>query len=116
VTAEFLSQEWLDEVRERAEAEPERPGVTAKLQVSISGTPTGEVRSYWVVEDGRLRDAQLGVLPEPDLELTVQYADALAIRRGELDANVAYMRGRLKAAGDTGKLLRLLQHAHLWTP
>ncbi len=104
----FLSQEWLDELRRTAADLPERPGVDARIQYVVTGGPGGDVRYWWRVGHGQLLDAQLGVIDDPDVTLTMGYDDAVDVQRGELDANTAFMQGRMKAEGNMGRLLQLM--------
>lgn len=107
--ARHLSQEWLDEGRRLAADQPERPGASADIQYVVTGAPDGDVRYWWIVQDGRLIDSQLGDLGErADFTLTMPYEVSLAIAKGELDPNVAFMQGRMKCAGDVGKLMQLI--------
>ena len=106
--AKYLTQEWLDEARELAKSQPERPGASATMQYVVSGGPDGEIRYYWVLRDGKLLESSLGKIDDPELTLTLSYDDSVQIQQGELDPNAAFMQGRLKATGDMGKLLQLL--------
>jgi predicted lipid carrier protein YhbT len=103
-----LSQAWLDRQRELLGELPERPGATATVQHVVSGTPDGEVRYGQVIVDGRVTAATLGDVPAPEVTLTQTHADAVLIARGELDANVAFMQGRVKVVGDMGKVMALM--------
>jgi putative sterol carrier protein len=40
--------------------------------------------------------------------LTESYEDAKRMQQGELDANAAFMQGKVKVSGDVGKLMSLL--------
>lgn len=104
----YLTQDWLDEGRHLAADQPERPGVSARIQYVVSGTPDGDVRYWWVVEDGRLVESQIGELDDPDFTLTMTHETGVEIARGQLDPNVAFMQGRVKCAGDVGKLMQLI--------
>ena len=104
----YLSQEWLDTQREIAQEFPERPDATARLQYVVTGTPDGDVRYYWVVDNGKLREDQLGVDPDAEVTLTTTYDDAVKIQKGELDETAAFMQGRLKVTGNMGKLMSLM--------
>jgi putative sterol carrier protein len=106
--AKYLSQEWLDEMRALAEGQPERPGASAQLQYVITGGPNGEVKYYWILEDGKLLEAALGTAPDADFTLTRTYEDSVKVQQGELDANAAFMQGRMKVAGNMTKFLALL--------
>ena len=106
--AKWLTQEWLDESTKLAESQPERPGATARLQYVITEGPDGEVAYYWVVVDGHLIENRLGRLDDAEVTLTETWDDAMAIQQGELDANAAFLQGKIKVDGDIAKLMALL--------
>jgi hypothetical protein len=97
--APFLSDEWLAGVRADA------PGVAAcTVEITVLGTPDGDVKWHLTAGDDRVVAAG-GALPGADVALTVPYDDMVAIVRGELDPSVAFMRGRMKTAGHSGRTL-----------
>jgi putative sterol carrier protein len=104
----WLSQEWLDESKKLAESQPERPGASARMQYVVTGGPDGDIKYYWVLENGKLQESQLGEMPDPEVTLTQSYEDAKKIQLGELDANAAFMQGRVKVTGNMAKLMSLL--------
>jgi alkyl sulfatase BDS1-like metallo-beta-lactamase superfamily hydrolase len=104
----WLSQEWLDESKKLAEGQPERLGASARMQYVVTGGPDGDIKYYWVLENGKLLESQLGEMPDPEVTLTQSYEDAKKIQQGELDANAAFMQGRVKVTGNMAKLMALL--------
>jgi alkyl sulfatase BDS1-like metallo-beta-lactamase superfamily hydrolase len=104
----WLSQEWLDEGKKLAESQPERPGASARMQYVVTGGPDGDIKYYWVLENGKLLESQVGEMPDPEVTLTQSYEDAKKIQLGELDANAAFMQGRVKVTGNMAKLMALL--------
>ena len=106
--AKYLSQEWLDEGRKLAETQPERPGASARMQYVVTGGPDGDVKYYWILENGKLLESQLGEITDADFTLTQSYEDSTKVQKGELDANAAFMQGRVKVTGNMAKLMALL--------
>jgi putative sterol carrier protein len=104
----YLTQEWLDEARELAKDQPERPGASTSIQYVVTGGPDGDIKYYWVLENGKLLESQLGEIAEPEITMTSTYEDSVKIQQGELDANAAFMQGRMKVAGNMGKLMSLM--------
>ena len=104
----FLSQEWHDDCRKLAESQPERPGASARMQYVVTGGPDGDVKYYWILDNGKLQESQLGELPDADFTMTMSYDDSMKVQKGELDANAAFMQGRVKVTGNMAKLMSLL--------
>jgi hypothetical protein len=84
------------------------PGVTGSVGLVVTGTASGDVKVRIQMVDGRPVEASTDPGPEPELTLTLPAPEAGAIGAGTLDPSVAFMRGRLKTAGDNGLLLGLL--------
>lgn len=107
--AKYLTQEWLDESKRLAEDQPERPGASARMQYVVTGVPNeGDVSYYWVLEDGKILESTIGELADADFTITTTYDDSKKIQDGELDANAAFMQGRMKVTGNMGKLMSLM--------
>ena len=105
----YLTQEWHDEFKRMSnETQPERPGVNARMQQVVTGGPEGDVKYFWVIEDGKLLESSLGELPDPEFTMTTAWDDSVRIQKGDLDANAAFMQGKMKVSGNVAKLLSLL--------
>lgn len=104
----WLSAEWFDQTRAMATDQPVHPGLSARIQYEITGGPDGVASYYWVLEDGRLQSSAGGVIDDRDVTLTMVWADAESMCRGDLDPNVAFMQGRMKVAGSMGVMMALL--------
>ncbi len=106
--AKYLTQEWLDETRKMAEGQPDRPGASARMQYVVTGGPEGDIHYYWLLENGKLQESNVGDLDDPDFTMTLSYDDGVKVQKGELDANAAFMQGRMKVTGNMGKLMTLM--------
>ncbi|HXX89864.1 MAG TPA: SCP2 sterol-binding domain-containing protein [Acidimicrobiales bacterium] len=106
--SKWLSQDWLDETRKMAEDQPERPGASARMQYVVTGAPDGDIEYFWILENGKLVDSRLGHLDDAEVTLTTAFADAMSIQKGDLDANAAFMQGKVKVTGNMAKVMSLL--------
>jgi putative sterol carrier protein len=106
--AKYLTQEWLDLQRELAQEFPERPGATARMQYVVTGAPEGDVKYFTVIDNGKIVENTLGSDDQAEFTLTTTYDDSVKILKGELDANAAFMQGRMKVTGNMGKLMSLM--------
>ena len=100
----YLTQEWLDEARALAAGParaPRRVGPDAvrrdrrarrRHQVLVACSRTGSCSR-----------ARSGVLDDPDFTMTLTYDDSVKVQKGELDANAAFMQGRMKVTGQHGQ-------------
>ncbi|MBW3609972.1 MAG: SCP2 sterol-binding domain-containing protein [Actinomycetota bacterium] len=104
----YLSAEWMALFKELAAEFPETPGATARLQYVITGAPDGDVRYYHVIDNGHTVEHALGDDPETEVTLTSSYDDKMKVDKGELDANAAFMQGRVKVTGNIAKVMALL--------
>jgi predicted lipid carrier protein YhbT len=104
--AAYLSDAWLDQPLDPAAEALAATGGTLTIGRIVSGAPDGEARFTATVADGAVT-YQRGLDDSADVTLTDTYANAVAIVRGDLDPNAAFMRGHTKVTGATGQLLDL---------
>lgn len=105
--AAYLSEAWLAEPVDPACEALAAAGGRGTIARVISGAPDGEARFVAEVGEGGVH-YRSGAADDADLTLTDTYANAVAVLRGDLDPNAAFMRGQTKVAGDTKLLLDLL--------
>lgn len=106
--ANYLSQEWLDEYRTLSQDQPTRPGASVTMQYHVTGGPDGDLDYYWVLDEGRIAEAQLGAHPSPEFTINLTSDDAAKVQQGELDPSAAFMQGKMKVTGNMAKLMSLL--------
>ncbi|MCU1353422.1 MAG: hypothetical protein JWM05_2631 [Acidimicrobiales bacterium] len=106
--AKYLTQDWLDLQKDLAADFPERPGASAHMQYVVTGTPDGDVKYYAVIDNGRMVENSLGEDPAAEFTLSITYDDSVKMAKGELDANAAFMQGKVKVTGNMGKLMTLM--------
>jgi putative sterol carrier protein len=104
----YLSQEWMDTAKELAQDFPETPGASVRMQQVITGGPEGDITYYTVIENGKTKEQTLGEDPDAEVTLTNSYEDAVRIMKGELDANAAFMQGKVKVTGNMAKMMSLM--------
>lgn len=81
-------------------------GVDTVVQFKFTGSQASEW--YVVIKDGKCEVTQ-GTHPSPKMTMTVDSDDYIKISTGELDATQAFMKGKVKVAGDMGIALKMGQ-------
>ena len=100
--AAFLSADWFAALHgDSVELDD------CTIEITVLGAPDGDVKWHVEVSGGRIT-AAAGAQPDADIVVTLPYDDTVAVARGELAVSVAFMRGRMKTAGDPGRLLDVL--------
>ena len=108
----LYSDEWIAAFNEAvAELEPD-PDVSFRLHQIVDDGPEGTVRVTLVAHEGRgtlarepARDGA-GDAPVPDATISVQFDDAVALARGELDPSGLLAAGRVRVRGNLSVLVR----------
>lgn len=116
--AKYLTDEWMELAKKEAQTFPEKPGATAKMQYVVTGAPDDianaevegqkAVKYSFVVENGKVLEQSRGELADAEVTLTSSYEDSVKVQKGELDANAAFMQGRVKVGGNMAKVMSLL--------
>lgn len=102
---EFLTPEWIAALDHAAREAVVPAGVQLTIQQVVTGNGDVEVRYHLVFDEGRLRIVP-GEADAPDVTLIQTRDVAVALSRGELNAQQALEAGRLKLRGDIGHLAR----------
>lgn len=111
VGVKFLSEEWAKEMTNALNSSEDfkkaATGQAAKLQQVVTDVPEGgEAKYYFVLQDGNA-EISLGELPEAEATITQTYETAVGINKQEINAQNAFMQGKLKISGNMMKLMQL---------
>jgi predicted lipid carrier protein YhbT len=102
----FLTDEWFDVVGRDVPPLPDDVP-PCRVEVTVLRGPDGDVKFTLTIADAQV-GAAAGGTSDAEVAVTLPYDDVVAVMRGELDPNVAFMQGRMKTAGDPGLLLDVL--------
>ena len=96
--------ELMTEVIQTAFLPEKAAGVDTVVQFKF----TGSQASDWhvIIKDQKCESIR-GIHPSPKMTMTVDSDDYLKISNGELDPTVAFMKGKVKVAGDMGVALSM---------
>ncbi|MDX1690507.1 MAG: SCP2 sterol-binding domain-containing protein [Acidimicrobiia bacterium] len=107
--AKFLSQEWLADLTETLNSHDgftdAIKNVDLSLQFEVSDAPDDAEDTYSIVIAEGRADATAGPLDDPDVTIANDYETAVAISKGELNTQMAFMTGKLKVSGNMAKLM-----------
>lgn len=111
MAVKFLSEEWAQAITgalNSSEAfQKAAAGQQTKIQQVVTDAPDGgEVKYYFKLENGSA-DVSLGELADAEATISQNYDTAAAINRSELNAQNAFMQGKLKISGNMMKLMQL---------
>src|ERR687892_2139712 len=82
-------------------------GQQARIQQVVTDSPDGgEVKYYFTLENGDA-EVSLGELADAEATISQNYETAAAIDPTELNAQNAFMQGKLKISGNMMKLMQL---------
>jgi putative sterol carrier protein len=111
VAVKFLSEEWAqamtDALNSSEAFKKAATGQQARIQQVVTDSPDGgEVKYYFTLENGDA-EVSLGELADAEATISQNYETAAAIDRTELNAQNAFMQGKLKISGNMMKLMQL---------
>lgn len=82
-------------------------GQNVEVQVVTTDFPgEGEKKTYLRISGG-VPDVGIGELEDPDATITQDYATAVALDKGELNPQTAFMEGKMKIKGNLMKMMQL---------
>ena len=107
--ATFLSTDWLEELNETVNAhegfKTAIANVDLTLQFDVPDAPDGaEKRYHFTIQDGSLV-AAAGDADAPDATISNSYETAVAVSKGDMNTQMAFMSGKLKVSGNMAKIM-----------
>ncbi len=107
----FLSDEWAQTMTDALNASEDfqkaAANQTTKLQQVVTDVPDGGESKYYFTLEGGKAVVGLGELGDAEATITQNYDTAVAINKQELNAQNAFMQGKLKISGNMMKLMQL---------
>ncbi|MDQ4095725.1 MAG: SCP2 sterol-binding domain-containing protein [Actinomycetota bacterium] len=111
MAVKFLSEEWAQAMTQALNDSEEFKSAAsnqqAKLQQVVTDTPDGGEGKYYFVLDNGSAQVSLGELSDAEATISQNYETAVAITKSELNAQQAFMQGKLKISGNMMKLMQL---------
>ncbi len=111
MAVKFLSEEWASEMTRALNSSQEFKNAAGsqqvKLQQVVTDTPEGGEAKYYFTLDGGNAQVSLGEVSDAEATITQNYDTAVAINKQELNAQNAFMQGKLKISGNMMKLMQL---------
>jgi putative sterol carrier protein len=110
VAVKFLSQEWAETMTNSLNSSDEfksaAGGQSTKLQQVVTGVDGGDLKYYFVLDNGTA-EVSLGEIEGAEATVTQNYDTAAGLQKGEVNAQQAFMQGKLKVSGNMMKLMQL---------
>ena len=107
MVAEFLSESWIAAFAEAVAVVPRTvdDGETFVVEQRVTGGPHGDICYHIVFAADRI-DVRSGNASNPDITLTTSFDTAVALHRGETNAQCAIADGGMRVRGAFDALLR----------
>lgn len=104
----YLSLEWIDALTTAVDASAEMSEVAATHTIGVTQLvtdgPEGDVVYHLQVGDGQARFGAGAAFPE-DVRMEQSWDTACAVAEGRLNAQEAFITGRIRLHGDQSKLV-----------
>jgi putative sterol carrier protein len=115
--SKFLTEGWAQDVTKAlTNHEGFKNAIGAAdlgIQFTTEETPDGDV-DYYLRSSGGSTNVAVGTLDDPDVTVKQSYDTAVAISKGELNTQTAFMTGKLKVSGNLAKLMMHQSAVQQW--
>ena len=107
--AKFLTLEWIEALAATLAAHEGFKNAISNAQLSLQfevpDAPEGAEKIYTISVDGGAASVAAGPGASPDITIVNNYETAVALAKGELNTQMAFMTGKIKVSGNMGKLM-----------
>ena len=107
----YLSLEWLDALNADASTNPEVQAAAAQHSIGVTQVvtdgPEGTVIYHFQAGDGRVEFGPGEAYPQ-DVRMEQSYETAVEVANGRLNAQEAFIKGRILSTGEREKLIEAL--------
>jgi putative sterol carrier protein len=106
--SKFLSEEWAGDVTTTLNKHEGFKNAIGAADLAIQFTtedgPDGDI-DYYLKSSGGTTNVVIGTLEDADVMVKQSYETAMAISKGDLNTQTAFMTGKLKVSGNLAKLM-----------
>ena len=106
---QFLTKDWLAALTETLNGHDGFKAATANvdltLQFEVTDAPEEAEQRYFIAIGDGTAEAADGDADTPDATIINNYETAVAVSKGELNTQMAFMTGKLKVTGNMAKLM-----------
>lgn len=111
MAVKFQSEEFFQQVnaalKSNEAVQSAARGKNVRVQIVTSNAPgEGEIKTFLKITDG-VTEVGRGEVESPDATISQDYATATALDKGELNAQNAFMQGKIKIKGNLMKMMQL---------
>lgn len=111
MAVKFQSEEWAKEMTNALQADESvigaAKGQNTTVQFVTSEAPGGaENKTFFKIVEG-VPEVGIGDVDSPEATISQTYETAVAIDKGELNSQNAFMQGKIKIAGNMMKMMQL---------
>ena len=108
MSVKFLSEDWLNAINETLAGDADYQAATEttdlSLQIVVSDAPEGDVE-YSVTMAGGTTTYAPGTAEGADATIRSNHETAMAIFKGDLNTQAAFISGKLKVEGNLAKIM-----------
>ena len=111
MAVKFQSEEFFNQANQAIAADEgvqnAARGKNVAVQIVTTDAPgRGQIKTYLKIIEG-VPEVGLGEVEKPDATITQNYETAAALDKGELNAQNAFMQGKIKIKGNLMKMMQL---------